>query len=197
MGQNVSINIHAIIPHSRINGPGNRMVVFFQGCRRGCLGCFNPGTHSSADRNIYSPEDILETYPEGAMADGIEGLTISGGEPFLQTAGLYALLKTAKGRFGLSTVVYTGFTYKELAANSAASACFRFMDVLIDGRYDDSKKEPTLLARGSTNQEFHFLSAKYTKEDFYMPGKSEVIISKEGLITRTGFSRLDMEEINL
>lgn len=192
MGQNVSINIHAIIPHSRINGPGNRMVVFFQGCRRGCLGCFNPDTHSSEERRIYSPDDILGTYPAGVMAGGIEGLTISGGEPFLQADGLCALLKAAKEKFGLSTIVYTGFTYKELASDSKASTCFRFMDVLVDGRYDDSNKEPTLLARGSTNQEFHFLTAKYTKEDFYMPGKSEVIISKEGIITRTGFSRLDV-----
>lgn len=188
----MSINIHAIIPHSRINGPGNRMVVFFQGCRRKCPGCFNPDTHSSEERSLYSPEDILRMYPVGAVAGGIEGMTISGGEPFLQTDGLYRLLKTAKKDYGLSTIVYTGFTYKELAANSESSACFRFIDVLIDGRYDESKKEPTLLARGSTNQEFHFLSAKYTKEDFYMPGRSEVIISKEGLITETGFSRLDV-----
>lgn len=192
MVQNFSINIHAIIPHSRINGPGNRMVIFFQGCMRGCTGCFNPDTHSSADRNRCSPEDIFGKYPAGAIVGAIEGITISGGEPFLQAAGLYRLLKTAREKYGLSTIVYTGFTYKELAADSEASSCFRFMDVLVDGGYDESKKETTLLARGSTNQEFHFLSAKYTKEDFYMPGKSEIIISKEGLITETGFSRIDI-----
>lgn len=193
MGQELRINVHAIIPLSRINGPGKRMVIFFQGCRRKCPGCFNPDTHSPADRNLYSPEDIFGKYTAGAIAGEIEGITISGGEPFLQVSGLYRLLKTAQERYGLSTVVYTGFTCQELAANSEARACFRFIDVMVDGMYDESKKEPTLLARGSANQEFHFLSAKYKKEDFYMPGKAEVIISREGLITETGFSRLDIQ----
>lgn len=180
------INIHSVIPASKINGPGSRMAVFFQGCRRNCPGCFNPGTHPFDTANFFTPEEIFEKYHTG----NIEGLTVSGGEPFLQGKGLRNLLRLARETYGLSTVVYTGFTYSELKTGAAAKACFEFIDVLIDGRYDESAKETSLLARGSVNQEFHFLSKKYKKEDFYMPGKVEVIIGKDGCITATGFGKV-------
>lgn len=185
MTTDIRINIHSVIPRSKINGPGDRMVIFFQGCSRGCPGCFNPLTHTSAITNLYSPEDFFKLYPP----DGIEGLTMSGGEPFQQAGGLRRLLEIAKKNHGLSTVVYTGFSYKELKSNSAFQACFKFIDVLVDGMFVESKKEPALLARGSTNQDFHFLTSRYRKEDFYMPGKMEVIIGRDGLVTETGFGK--------
>lgn len=183
------INIHSVIPVSRINGPGSRMVVFFQGCKRNCQGCFNPATHSFDTENFLTPEEILERY----HTDDIEGLTVSGGEPFLQTEGLCKLLRLAHETYGLSTVVYTGFTYSELQAGSEVNTCLGFVDVLIDGMYDESQKETSLLARGSVNQEFHFLSKRYKKEDLYMPGKVEVIIGKDGQVIATGFGKVDLK----
>lgn len=180
------INIHSVIPVSKINGPGSRIAVFFQGCRHNCPGCFNPGTHPFDTTNLFTPEEIFEKYHTG----NIEGLTVSGGEPFLQGKGLRSLLRLARETYGLSTVVYTGFTYSELKTGPAAKACFEFIDVLIDGRYDESAKETSLLARGSVNQEFHFLSKRYKRDDFYMPGKIEVIIGKDGCITATGFGKV-------
>ncbi|MBI5047604.1 MAG: radical SAM protein [Deltaproteobacteria bacterium] len=162
------------------------MVLFFQGCDKNCHGCFNPDTHSFQTINPYSPDELLKKYP----LNGIEGITISGGEPFMQPYGLYELLKIARKTYGLSTVVYTGFTYKELEKKPECRLCLGFIDVLIDGRYVASKKETTLLARGSTNQRFYFLSSRYSKIDFCMPGKVEVIIGKDGVITKTGFSKL-------
>lgn len=186
---NTAINIHSVIPVSKINGPGNRMVVFFQGCKRCCPGCFNPGTHSLNTENFLTPEEIFEKYHTGA----IEGLTVSGGEPFLQVEGLCRLLRLARETYGLSTVVYTGFTYRELNADPALNTCLDSIDVLIDGMYDESDKETSLLARGSANQEFHFLSERYKKDDFYMPGKVEVIIGKDGQVVATGFGKVDLK----
>lgn len=189
MDRETVINIHSVIPVSKINGPGSRMVVFFQGCRRGCPGCFNPGTHSFDTEKLFTPEEIFEKYHTG----NIEGLTVSGGEPFLQVEGLCKLLRLAQETYGLSTVVYTGFTYRDLTADPALGACFGSIDVLIDGRYEESVKETSLLARGSVNQDFHFLSKRYKKEDFYMPGKVEVIIGKDGRIIATGFGKVDLK----
>jgi len=62
--------------------------------------------------------------------------------------------------------------------------------VLIDGRFDETKIEPTMLARGSTNQRLHFLSNRYTEKDLVMPGKIELIVGPEGTITQTGFSKV-------
>ncbi len=187
MPHNRFINIHSAITLSRINGPGNRMVVFFQGCDRRCPGCFNPETHPFNTGRPLSPEDIYTRY----LSRDVEGITVSGGEPFMQPEGLYTLLKMAREIYGLSTVVYTGFSYKELKERPACPSCLEFIDVLIDGRYEEPRKERTLLARGSTNQRLYFFNNRYDRKDFYMQGKVEVIIGRDGTVTKTGFSKID------
>jgi anaerobic ribonucleoside-triphosphate reductase activating protein len=180
------INLHSVIPVSRVNGPGKRMVIFFQGCDNNCPGCFNHTLKPFDIKNNSLPEEILSNH----LVDGIEGITVTGGEPFLQPKGLLQLLKIATKKYGFSTVVYSGFTINELRKVPECAECFNFIDVLIDGRYSISKKETTLLARGSTNQRFCFLTDRYTEADFYMPGKIEVTIDKDGRIIQTGFGRL-------
>ncbi len=182
----VVINIHSVIPFSRVNGSGARLVIFFQGCNQSCPDCFNPETHSFKEMNLLTAGEIFAGY----LVDGIEGITVSGGEPFEQPSGLFEILKTAKKGYGLSTVVYTGFTYKYLAGKNDCKDLFEYIDVLIDGRYDRSKQEESLLARGSSNQNFYFLNDRYTIEDFLIPGKVEYTFSKDGSIARTGFGEI-------
>lgn len=181
------LNIHAVITSSAMNGPGRRMVVFLQGCRRSCPGCFNPDTHSLENRNLFSPEQVFGRFFKPA----VEGLTVSGGEPFEQPRGLYLLLKEARSR-GLSTVVYTGYTLEELKEKEGAEDALQLIDVLIDGPYRDEMKEKTLLARGSSNQRLHFLTDRYALSDFLMPGRLEVIIGADGTVVETGFSRVNI-----
>ncbi len=183
-----ALNIHAVLPSSTLNGPGSRMVIFFQGCHKGCAGCFNPDTHPIEPRETFSVEDIFSRF----YSTGLEGISVSGGEPFLQPDGLMDLLKTARERFSLSTVVYTGFTYEEILETPELTISLAYIDVLIDGAYEDEKKEKSLLARGSTNQRLHFLTNRYELADFHMPGKVEVIIGSDGMIKETGFSRIDI-----
>lgn len=180
------LNIHAILPLSRVNGPGERMVVFFQGCSRACPGCFNPDTHTFENRQTLIVEDIFSRY----YSTGIDGISVSGGEPFQQPEGLMSLLKTARDVYNLTTVVYTGFTYEEILATADMSISLPYIDVLIDGAFEMDKKERSLLSRGSTNQRFHFLTSRYNMSDFFMPGKVEVIIGKDGTVRETGFSRI-------
>jgi len=179
------LNLHAIIPASMVNGPGTRLVVFFQGCQRRCPGCFNPDTHSFEKRLAYSVDGIFQRHFSG----GIEGMTVSGGEPFMQAKGLQELLECAQTEHGLSTVVYTGFRLEEIKASSEMRACLPFIDLLVDGAYDGQMPEPTLLARGSTNQDFCFLTDRYCIDDLYMPAKAEISISTDGTMTGTGFGR--------
>jgi anaerobic ribonucleoside-triphosphate reductase activating protein len=123
------------------------------------------------------------------LSSDIEGLTVSGGEPFSQPGGLLQLLRLCKESFGLTTVVYTGFLYEELKKGSLSGSTLKYIDVLIDGGYEEDKKEPTLLARGSTNQRFFFFNSRYQQDDFIMPAKVEIIIGKDGIIKETGFSK--------
>jgi len=182
----IFINIHAIIPSSRVNGPGSRMVVFFQGCARECAGCFNPETHSFEPNKMMGVDDIMARLPKSA----VEGITVSGGEPFMQAEGLYALLAAARVR-GLTTVVYTGFRIEELDSD-AALACLPLIDVLVDGAYEEARSERTLLARGSANQRIHLLTGRYHLDDLMMPGKVEVTIAPGGEVTETGFSQIPL-----
>jgi len=125
---------------------------------------------------------------------GLEGLTVSGGEPFLQPRGLYDLLRAAREIYGLTTVVYTGFLLEELKADERTREILNYTDVLIDGAFEKDKLEPTLLARGSTNQRFNLLGAGYREEDFIMKGRAEVIIGEDGTVTKTGFSRAEQAQ---
>lgn len=184
-GDKPLLNLHAVIPSSRVNGPGARLVVFFQGCLRNCPGCFNPETHAFRERLVCTVEEVFSKRP----GEGIEGITVSGGEPFMQSEGLMALLKAARER-ALTTVVYTGFTYGEILEDARLNGCLGLIDVLVDGPFEREKKETTLLARGSTNQVFHFLSGVYSIEDMYLPGRAEVSIGRDGVVTGTGFSTL-------
>ena len=180
-----SLNIHAVLARSRVNGPGTRLVIFFQGCARACDGCFNPDTHSFEERERVTPEALLGKH----LSTGIEGITVSGGEPFAQPRGLLRLLELAAAS-GLSTLVYTGFTLEEIMDDQAGARCLEFIDVLVDGPFDRKLAEPTLLARGSSNQRIHLFTSRYSLEDLYMPGKVEVIIGPDGDIRKTGFSSL-------
>jgi len=187
---NGTINIHAILKCSGVNGPGNRIVVFFQGCTRNCKGCFNPATHSMEPARMLRPADILSNYP-----DNIEGVTISGGEPFQQPDGLTELLMLSQS-YDLSTVVYTGYLIEELLANYALKRPLKFIDALVDGPFEADKLEPTLLARGSTNQRIHLLTERYKEEDFILPAKSEFIIAPDGTMTGTGFGAITLQQKN-
>jgi len=179
------LNIHAVIPRSRVNGPGTRLVVFFQGCLRGCDGCFNPDTHSFEQRELLTPEALLGAH----LSKGVEGITVSGGEPFAQPKGLLRLLELSNSS-GLSVLVYTGYTLEQVMDDDDRDRCLSFIDVLIDGPFVKDKAETTLLARGSTNQRIHLLTTRYSMADLYMQGRAEVIIGADGVVRKTGFSSL-------
>lgn len=178
------LNIHSVIEASRVNGPGTRLVVFTKGCKQNCKGCFNKELHPFDGGEKVRPESLLEEH----FSRELEGITICGGEPFEQPKALGALLKVAKLKYNLTTVVYTGFDYATLTGSAETKAPLEYIDVLIDGAFMEGKLEGSLLARGSTNQNFIFLTDRYTLKDFYMPGKVEISIGPDGTVTGTGFS---------
>ena len=182
-----TIVLHSVIPLSRVNGPGSRIVVFFQGCGHNCSGCFNPATHASHGGSRWNPDALLERH----VNDGIDGITVSGGEPFDQPHGLRGLLQNAREKYRLPTIVYTGYSYRALVRSRERRACLPYIDLLIDGKYDLSRREDSLLARGSTNQRFFFLTDRYDYDDLFLPAKAEIRIGRDGEVTKTGFSRIE------
>ncbi|GAA4840321.1 4Fe-4S single cluster domain-containing protein [Paenibacillus vulneris] len=175
----ILLNIHGIHRYSYVNGPGKRCVIHFQGCTLDCPGCFNPDSHPLDGGTRMTLETVLECIPQD-----IEGVTISGGEPFLQQEGLLELVKYIRSRH-LSVVLFTGFTMKELRQMPLATDILQHVDVLIDGRFDESVPSSELTA-GSYNQTIHLLSERYILEDF-KARQVEITLNSDGTIQMTGF----------
>lgn len=161
MYQDKTIRIAGIIEESIVDGPGFRFVVFTQGCKRQCKGCHNEETWDLDGGSVVRVEDVLKQIDENPLLDGI---TLSGGEPFLQPEACYELASKAKER-GLSIMVYSGFTYEELVSgvdereevNEARRKLLSVADILVDGPFVLEKRSLSLLFRGSTNQRLLYL----------------------------------------
>ncbi|WP_380283665.1 4Fe-4S cluster-binding domain-containing protein [Kitasatospora purpeofusca] len=136
-------------------GPGRRLGVWFQGCTLACPGCMSRHTWDpSAGRELTI--ERFSVMWRAALAEGLDGLTVSGGEPLEQPAALAALLAAAdaeRRRAGATAdlLVYTGREPEELAADPVSAAALDGADAVITGRYRAG--QPTRLVwRGSANQ---------------------------------------------
>ena len=181
------LNLHAFVPRSRANGPGTRAVVWVQGCSLGCPGCYNPTTHPFAGGEAVAADDLCARI--AALGDGIEGVTVSGGEPLQQRAGLLALLRRLRAETRLSVLVFTGFRWDEVQRFPEAADLLACVDVLIAGRYDATRHLAQDL-RGSANKMVHFLTGRYGPADLGAVPAAEVVIGEGGEIVATGIDPL-------
>ncbi len=144
----VKLRIAGIEEESIVDGPGIRFVVFTQGCNHNCIGCHNPETHSFDGGELVDINHIIDKIKENPLLDGI---TLSGGEPFLQAFECGTLARKVKA-LGLNVVTYTGYTFEEILKKDDYRNLLLQTDILIDGKFDISKKSMLLQFRGSTNQ---------------------------------------------
>lgn len=137
-------------------GPGNRFVIWTQGCLRRCKGCASP-EHQSLDGGYLI--DTKELSNQICSCRQIDGITISGGEPFLQAHALTDLLNgVSEVRPELTVLVFTGNKLEELT-DLDSKAFLEKIDLLIDGEYIPDLNDGKGL-RGSSNQKFHFLTER-------------------------------------
>lgn len=181
----MQLRVHDVEPRSRANGPGVRFVVWFQGCDLGCAGCFNPGTHGPRAGRATT---IAELEAQLAATPGVEGVTLSGGEPMQQPEAALAWLEVARAR-GLSTLMFSGYALDELRALPHGPDVLARLDVLIDGRYVARERLGEGL-RGSANQRIRLLSPRYTLADVEATPVAEIRIGPTGELVLTGVSPL-------
>jgi anaerobic ribonucleoside-triphosphate reductase activating protein len=184
------IEVHAVEPRSRANGPGARFVVWFQGCTLGCAGCFNPATHATGGRSV-DVDELARALADTARDHRIEGLTLSGGEPLQQPEAARALLDAARA-LGLSTLAFSGYTIDEIHALPGGPAVLARLDVLIDGRYVAADRLATGL-RGSANQRIQLLTQRYTRADVEATPVAEIRIGPTGDVILTGVDPLKLK----
>lgn len=138
---------------SIVDGPGLRAVLWTQGCIHDCKGCHNPQTHDLLG-GFEADTDTISKKIESLRLH--RGVTLSGGEPFLQSEALAEIAKTCK-KNNLDVWVYTGYTFEELTDKKNPSYfnnlnLLRNIDVLVDGRFIEAKRDISLKFRGSSNQ---------------------------------------------
>lgn len=148
----VTLRVNGIVEESVVDGPGLRFVVFTQGCLHGCKGCHNPDTHSLEGGYLVDIAALVGKVAENPL---LAGITLSGGEPFLQAAALSVLAAQVRA-MGKHVLVYTGYVYEDLVQkgvhDSHIKALLELTDTLIDGPYMEEYRNLTLLHRGSENQ---------------------------------------------
>jgi len=144
------LQIAGVVKESIVDGPGFRFVVFTQGCKHNCPGCHNPHTHSFEGGTSVSVDSLLEQIGKNPLLDGI---TLSGGEPFEQAAACAELAAKAH-MSGLNVMTYTGYTIKAIQISRRAGwrSLLEETDILVDGRFELDKKNLLLRFKGSENQ---------------------------------------------
>lgn len=144
------IRIAGITEDSIVDGPGLRLTVFLQGCPHHCKGCHNPETWDYFGGKLVDTDDIIAMMDRNPMLDG---LTLSGGEPFLQSLQCNRLAVAAHRR-GLNVWCYTGYTLEEIqdCLDHLPLSLLYYIDVLVDGPYIESQRTLELPWRGSRNQ---------------------------------------------
>lgn len=146
------IRIAGIENDSIVDGPGFRLAVFTQGCPHHCPGCHNPQTHPFDGGRLVDADKIIREMEDNPLLDGI---TLSGGEPFCQPEECAYLAKAAKN-LKLNVWTYSGWTFEELLLKSKETPAIMDLlahtDVLVDGPFILDKRTLELRFRGSRNQ---------------------------------------------
>lgn len=150
---------------TRTLGPGNRYAIWVQGCPFNCKNCTTPEGIPIVPNQLI---DIKYIATSICNNENIDGITISGGEPFLQASKLIKILKEVKKkRPELTVIIYTGFKFKNLDWQEAQSLITQ-IDLLIDGQYVEKLNNNKGL-RGSTNQNFIFLTERIkTNKEYFL-----------------------------
>lgn len=127
---------------SLVNGNGVRYVIFYQGCAHHCIGCQNPETWDFNGGKEITPEELAEDIIKHKHIDGV---TLSGGDPFYQQEECVSLLKLLPAH--LDVWIYTGFDYEEIKNTQLA----QMADYIVDGKFEQDKLV-TGKMYGSSNQ---------------------------------------------
>ena len=196
--------IHGKIPHTKVNGPGDRAMIHVQGCNIGCRSCWNPETHPMDMSKEVNTSKIINWLCDNA----IDGITFSGGEPMQQAFSISAIVQIVrKRRPELSFGMYTGYNLSELEGGryqlqfreSATQHYWAYvlvanpwldikpyLDFAIMGRFNIDQLDNTTSLRSSRNQKLHLFTDRYKESDFKQQ-EIEFTVGENGLVQITGF----------
>ena len=181
------LSVAQIVPITEAEGPGLRFALWFQGCPLRCPGCCNPETLPFSGGTPTTVREVLARLDE-ARTQGVEGITLLGGEPLAHAIGGAILAREARAR-GLSVMVFSGHTIEEAQAKAdpAIDELLSLTDILVDGPYVRELPDTTRRWVGSTNQGIHFLTDRYEFDRGWRKSNTLEIRLENGVLTVNGF----------
>ncbi len=144
----MKLSILDIIEDTTVDGPGFRTAIYCAGCLNACPGCHNPESWNIRNGKMMETDEVLAYV----LADEFADVTFSGGDPMFQADGFAELARKIKANSSKSIWCYTGYRYEDLLRSPQQAELLRWIDVLVDGRFVETLKDPDLLFRGSSNQ---------------------------------------------
>ncbi len=181
------LNIMGYVDESEVNGPGSRAVIWVQGCKRECGGCFNPNSWSFEINQLESVDSLAEKI---LSKPGNKGVTFSGGEPFWQATELASLARKVKAS-GLNVIAFTGFTLENLQSEKAPAGSQELLeqlDILIDGPFIESLaiNSPNSPV-SSSNQQVRIFNPDFEDKITWASDQIEIHVFKDGSRLVTGY----------
>ena len=149
---------HWLCP-TQAGGPGSRLMLWLQGCTRGCPGCVAPELQPVDGGTFITAELLGEILAEAMLEAGVTGLTISGGEPLDQSGELVTLCGRLKPK---DCLLYTGYSLEEAEAMPDFARLKPYLSVIVTDPYVEALNDGMAL-RGSSNQHVMVLKPEYLK----------------------------------
>lgn len=143
-----NLSIFDVVHDTIVDGTGFRTAIYAAGCTHLCPGCHNPQSWKIENGTVCSIESLLTIVKTNEFAN----VTFSGGDPLMQVEGFTELAKSIKNETNKNIWCYTGFKYEEIIESEKLSRILPYIDILVDGRYEEANKDEALRFRGSSNQ---------------------------------------------
>lgn len=172
--------VHQTSTGSRVNGPGNRAVVWVQGCSIGCPGCFNPETHDpSTGSGSYDPEKLGNELGRLPVA----GLTVSGGEPLEQPEAVSSLIQAFRKTNDGTVLLFSGFTPERIFRSKATARAILQTDAVLAGPYAPSQDNRDIWH----SKRLLLLTSRISPEELEPLRQWEIRLGGAGDVLMTGY----------
>lgn len=187
---NDKLRLYMTAPCSEVLGPYKRFIVWVQGCKRRCKGCIAKDSWALDGGELVEVDALVQQI---LLQENIEGITISGGEPFLQQDALCELISKVREHKDIGVILYTGMKYSEIESTALAHSA----DLIIDGEYVEELNDNKSL-RGSSNQNVLCLTERYENviSDYYgRNGRKIELILADGVTKMIGIPSKEFEQM--
>lgn len=187
---NEKLRLYMTAPCSEVLGPYKRFIVWVQGCKRRCKGCIAKDSWALDGGELVEVDTIVQQI---LRQENIEGITISGGEPFLQQDALCELISKVREHKDIGVIIYTGMKYNEIENTALANSA----DLIIDGEYVEELNDNKSL-RGSSNQNVLCQTDRYeniVSEYYGRNGRKIELILADGVTKMIGIPSKEFEQM--